>query len=145
MKVLLPEMMKMLPSFSDRWPHAAGALPSDTLHCYCLEAIIERASLRTASTVFAHFNFDVQTLRVTFGLDYPAAGDSSRRVHFYNLTLPSTKGVWAETFGRPPFAGPRRNASLGFLEFMCEGLVPHIVVCQVYVHNFSLEAFIMID
>jgi hypothetical protein len=66
----------------------------------------------------------VQTLRVTFGLDYPAVGDTATRVHFYNITLPSTKGVWIEMFGRPPFAGPRRNASLGFLDFMSAGLMP---------------------
>lgn len=50
-----------------------------------------------------------------------AVSEQQRTVGYYNLTLPRTDGAWLGTFGRPPFPGPRQNASLGFLDYMQAG------------------------
>ena len=68
----------------------------------------------------------LQTARPHFTSDLRAVSAGTHKVNYYNLTMPNTHGVWASTFGRPPFAGPRRIASLGFLEYMQAGA---LVIC----------------
>jgi hypothetical protein len=64
----------------------------------------------------------VQVTHPWFSKEYKVVGEGNQKVGFYNLTMPNTHGVWVGTFGRPPFAGPRRNASMGFLRYMQDGV-----------------------
>jgi hypothetical protein len=51
-------------------------------------------------------------------------------ITYYDLRLPDTEGVWIDQFGRPPFPGPRRNASRGFMTYMKTG-VGSLYACHV--------------
>ena len=51
------------------------------------------------------------------------SGQQERKTNiiYHDLVLPNTEGVWVDQFGRPPFAGIRRAASSGFMDFMRAG------------------------